>query len=110
MHVCIGLGQRVLGIHWLIKLANSETFMKAREKHKTGKANYVQIVTGHDVEQRGSLVPGPGMETDTEVLGKGRYVWRRLMILQGRCQGIGLERPLLMVNCRVTWTWYGGAT
>lgn len=60
--VCIGVGQKVLGILWFINLANSKTFVKETEKHKTGRANYVQIVTSRGVEQRDTLIPGPLVE------------------------------------------------
>lgn len=61
--VCIGVGQKVLGILWFIKLANSKTFVKETEKHKTGRANYVQIVTSRGVEQRGTLMTRSWVET-----------------------------------------------
>lgn len=50
------------------------------------------------VEQKGTLVPRPGMEEEAETLGGGRSVWRKCMTLQGKCQGIGLERPQLDFN------------
>lgn len=60
-YICIGVGQGMLRIQCLIMLANSNTYMKEREEHKAGKADYVQIGTGHGMEQKGTLVPGPGM-------------------------------------------------
>lgn len=50
--------KKAFGIHWLIKLANSKTFMEEREEHKTRRDNYVQTVTGRGVEQRGTQSQG----------------------------------------------------
>lgn len=59
-YVCVGVGQEMFRIQCLM-LANSNTYMKEREGHKAGKADYVQIETGHSMEQKGTLVPEPGM-------------------------------------------------
>lgn len=97
-YVCIGVGQRVLRIHCLIMLVNSKTFMKERDEHKTGRESYVQIVIGHGMERRLTLVPGPGTEGEAKALGRGRSGWRELVMLQGPCRGIRLERPQLISN------------
>lgn len=70
--VCIGVGQKVLGILWFIKLANYKTFVKETEKHTTGRASYVQIVTSRGVEQRGTLIPGPWVEAGVHGASSGR--------------------------------------
>lgn len=87
----------MLGIHCLIMLTNSNTYMKEREGHKAGKAYYVQIGTGHGMEQRGTLVSGPGMGEKLNLCG-GRSTRRKLMRLQEKCQKMGLERPQLIFN------------
>lgn len=95
-YVCIGAGQGMLGIHYLM-LTNSNTYMKERERHKARKADYVQIGTGHGMEQRGTVVSGAGMGEKLKPCG-GRGSRRKLMRLQGKCQEMGVERPQLSFN------------
>lgn len=59
-YVCTGVGQ-ILRIQCIIMLSISNTYMKEREGHKAGKGAYVQIGSDHGMEQRGTLVPEPGM-------------------------------------------------
>lgn len=77
-------GAEGVGEHWLIKLANAKAFTKEGKGQKTGRANYVWIVTHHECGAEGTLVPKPGMEGEAEALGGGKSVWRKLMILQGK--------------------------
>lgn len=50
------------------------------------------------MEQRGTLVPRPGMEGKAEALSGGRNAWGKLVISQRKCQEIGLEGPQLIFN------------